>query len=337
MKKVLTGLLACLCPLLVNAENAITINDEIDVNFGGFIRADLGIGDRYGDAHDDDRLGVSKAAFAITSKYRNIQGVFVLGTEVTSVNNGTDDGNIDVKDAFVIMSFSPVDLIVGAQPLLFGLKPQGYPGDHSIQGSVEYGANGAFATSNQAGPAIVVTWPVNDSISVRAGFFDQNDYQNSGSVGVTNPTVDNGSGITDNVFIQLSGKNILGSGIYANTGLENRYVGATVDDSEGIFVLGAGWKNTQLDVSAEYQALNKAFTGTNSNEDYLIFEASYLFNSDYRAYLDYSNADELELTTWRLGGNYHYNKHTMFTLEYAKDDADLIDLNSVDARVTLSF
>ncbi|MEE9343352.1 MAG: hypothetical protein V3V12_06965, partial [Gammaproteobacteria bacterium] len=64
MKKVLTGLLACLCPLLVNAENAITINDEIDVNFGGFIRADLGIGDRYGDAHDDDRLGVSKAAFA---------------------------------------------------------------------------------------------------------------------------------------------------------------------------------------------------------------------------------------------------------------------------------
>ncbi|MEE9491967.1 MAG: hypothetical protein V3W04_01125 [Gammaproteobacteria bacterium] len=338
MKKLLAVVaVSCLYPYFAIAENTITINDEIDIGFGGFIRADLGVGDRYGKAHDDDRLGVSKAAFAVTTSYKNIQGVFVLGSEVTSVNNSTEDGNIDIKDAFVIMKFSPVDLIVGAQPLLFGLKPQGYPGDHSIQGSVEYGAGGAFAISNQAGPAVVANWNITDSFSLRGGFFDHNDYQNSGTRAASDPLVDNGSGIFDNLFIQLSGKNILGTGIYANTGIEKRYVGDSVDDSENIFVLGAGWKNAQLDFSAEYQALDKTFIGTAHDENYFILESSYMPNSDYRVYLDYSAADELDLTTWRLGGNYHYNKHTMFTVEYARDDADSDDVDSVDARVTLSF
>ncbi len=339
MRKLIFTLVISLCPLLVNAENRVNVNEELDVGFGGFIRADLGIGERYGDAHDDDRLGISKAAFAITPSYKNIKGVFVLGTEVTTLNDtgGTEDGNIDIKDAFIIMKFSAVDFIVGAQPLLFGLKPQGYPGDHTIQGSIEYGAGGAFATSNQAGPAVVANWPLNDSISLRVGFFDQKDYQDSGSKAATDPTVDNGSGITDNFLIQVTGTNIMGTGIYANVGLEKRYVGDTVDDSSNIVALGAGWKNKQLDFSAEYQQLDKAFNATDSDEDYLILESSYMPNSHYRAYIDYSRANELDLSTWRFGGNYHYNKHTMFTVEYAADDADGDDVSSLDARITLSF
>jgi hypothetical protein len=69
-----------------NADVGVVSTDEIDLSIGGFIRADYGNGDHYPDSQGNDRLGVTKAALAVTSTYQNVKGVFVIGTEVTSVS-----------------------------------------------------------------------------------------------------------------------------------------------------------------------------------------------------------------------------------------------------------
>jgi hypothetical protein len=338
MKKSLISLLLCMAPVFAQADKNINVNlEDLNIDVGGFIRADAGVGDRYGDAHDDDRIGVSKAAIAIVPSYKNVKGIFVIGGEVTSINSPDEDGNIDMKDTFLVIDLESVEAIVGLQPLLFGLKSAGYPGDHSIQGSVEFGAGGAFAVSNQAGPAIIADWKFLENASLRVGVFDQKDYQDSGSKAASDPTVDNGSGITDNAFIQVRGDNLMDTGIYAIAGYETRYVGDTVDDSKDIWLLGAGWKSGMYDISAEYLSLDEAFNATADDETYFIVEAILTPADNYRVYLDYSKADELDVTTWRAGGNYDYNKYTMFTIEYARDDTDTDDVSSIDARITLSF
>ncbi len=320
------------------AEQEINLNaEDLSIKVGGFIRADVGGGDRYGDANDDDRIGISKAAFAVLPTYQNIKGVFVIGTEITSDSRSDEDGNVDIKDAFVTVSFGPVDFSVGALPLLFGLKGAGYPGDHTIQSSVEFGAGGVFAVSNQAGTSAVVDWNFAENMSLRLGVFDQRDYQDSGSKAATDPTIDNGSGIADNAFALLRGEHLFDTGLYFSAGFERRYVGDTVDDSKNIWAAGAGWNSKMFELSGEYQALDEAFNGTSDDDSYVIAEAAFKPGAKYRIYADYSDADEADVTTYRGGGNYFYNKHAMFTLEYARDDLPNDDVNSVDARITLTF
>jgi hypothetical protein len=340
MKKLIPVLLMAAIPAVTQAAKNINFDsDDLNIDIGGFIRADAGIGDRYGDAHDDDRIAISKSALAILPSYKNVKGVFVVGGELSSVNdaNNDEDGNIDIKDAYITLTFGNLDAIVGAAPLLFGLKGEGYPGDHTIQPSVEFGGGGAFAVSNQAGPSVIADWKFMENASLRVGVFDQKDYQDSGAKAASDPTVDNGSGISDNVFIQVRGDNLMDSGVYASAGYETRYVGDTVDDSKDIWAVGAGWKSGMFDISAEYQSLDEAFNATADDESYVIVEALLTPADRYRVYLDYSKADELDVTTWRAGANYDYNKHTVFSIEYSKDDLDTDDESSVDARIALSF
>jgi len=311
--------------------------DQVKVGVGGFIRADAGFGNRYGEAHEDDRIGISKAALAVTAEYKNVKGVFVVGTEVTSLNNADEDGNVDIKDAFVVLQdfgFDGFDLTLGAQPLLFGLKPNGYPGDHSIQGSIEYGAGGAFAVSNQAGPAIVGSWEYSEGNTLRFGVFDQKDYAGSPAA-IANS--DEGSTISDNAFIHWQGKDLYGSGIYASLGYESRYVGGMVNANRDIYEAGIGWSNDSLDLSVEYVSLDEAFNGTEDQERYLIVESAWQLNEDLKLYLDYSEAKELDIETYRAGVDYQYNKHTLLSLEYSQDDLVGRDQKSLDLRVALYY
>ena len=310
----------------------------LQFGFGGFIRADSGFGDRYGDAHENDRIGISKAAFAILPKYENIEGVFVIGTELTSLNDSNEDGDIDIKDAFIVVrdfGFEGVDISAGAQPLLFGLKPNGYPGDRSLVATVEYGADGAFAVSNQAGAALVVNWAFRDDMSVKVGVFDQKDYMDSGSVAAADAT--DGSDFVGNYFVQWRGDNLLESGLYAAAGFERRYVGDLINDNRSIWFAGLGWKNQKYDVSVEYISLDQAFGGTAKDDAYIVAESTAILTDNWSLYADFGRADELDLKTYRLGSLYHYNEHLAVGLEYARDEFGTQNIDSMDVRVSFNY
>src|SRR5258706_8732771 len=74
--------------------------DLPDISVNGFIRADYGAGDRYPVSRGEDRLGISKAALAISAQKDDIKGVFVIGTEVMTDGDPNNNGNVDIKDAF---------------------------------------------------------------------------------------------------------------------------------------------------------------------------------------------------------------------------------------------
>jgi hypothetical protein len=319
------------CILLSSAVWAA--DDLPDVDVGGFIRVDYGAGDRYPESRGEDRLGVSKAALAISAQQDDIKGVFVIGTEALTDGNPNNDGNVDIKDAFIVLGAGKQTgfwFSLGAQPLLFGLKPNGYPGDHSLQPSIEYGGAGGFAVSNQAGPSLIGTYGFTPSQSVRFGAFDL-DRGN----GQAPPT--DGSNISDNLFIQWRGSQLGGTGLYATAGVEMLYVGGAVDDSAALFAAGLGYRQGPFDISLEATRLDSDIVGTADNELYLVAELAFKPNQDWTLYFDVANADELDANTYRLGADYRWRKHVTFSAEISEDDVAGNDVGSVDLRLTFSY
>lgn len=259
------------------------------------------------------------------------------------MSDDQNDGNIDIKDAFIVfknLGDSQVNISVGAQPLLFGLKPAGYPGDHSLQASIEYGAGGLLQVSNQAGPAIIASADVGD-VNIRGGFFEMAPYTVSED--------EDGASLTDSFFIQAKSDNLAETGIYAVAGLERLFLNED-NDGELIITLGAGWKNEQFDVSVEYFSLDDGAAYKNffalsddiatEDETYWVIETSLQANEALKLYADYSQATEIEFSTYRLGLNYQYNRYVVFSAEYAKDELDSefdVDADSFDFRVELSY
>ncbi|GAA6167205.1 hypothetical protein [Sessilibacter corallicola] len=316
-------------------------DDTVEVKVGGFIRADYGDGDRYSEEQGEDRLGVTKAALAAQSTYKNVTGVLVFGTEILTDGDEDADGNVDVKDAFIVLNNvgdSAVSFSVGAQPLLFGLKPEGYPGDHSIQASIEYGAGGLFATSNQAGPAII-SWVDFGEFTLRGGVFDLNSTYDDVTFADFD---DDGSSVSDNLFLQLRGTNIAGTGLYGVIGAESIFVDPE-NDGESITTVGLGWTNDVFDISAEFQQIDEAIIeaggiALDDDETYLIVEASVKANDKLSFYADYSEADEVEFETFRFGVDYLYNKFTVLSAEWSQDEFDDgDDIDSIDFRIALKY
>ena len=307
----------------------------MDIEIGGFIRADLGFGDRYGDAAGEDRIAVSKAALSATATSGNVKGIFVLGTEISSEPIvGTNDGNIDIKDAFIVWGDDSFNLSVGAQPLLFGLKSAGYPGDHSIQASVEFGGGGAIPVANQAGASALFNWSFGGSSSLRFGVFDNRGYTPDGSVF----DAEDGSTVADNFMIQWRVDDLGGSGIYAVIGTENVYLGGDNNDTGSISTVGLGWKNAFIDISAEYFIFEDTVLGVpDEEEEYLIAELAFTPNEMWKIYLDYSEADLIEVKTSIVGLNYNYSSALMVTFEGSTEDYGGSDVSSVDFRLTLSY
>jgi len=318
--------------LLSSAAFAATV-DLPDVSVNGFIRADYGVGDRYPKARGEDRLGISKAALAISAQQDDIKGVFVVGTEVMTDGDPNNDGNVDIKDAFIVIGAGKeqgFSFSVGAQPLLFGLKPNGYPGDRSLQASIEYGGGGAFAVSNQAGPSLIGTYAFTKTESLRFGAFDLN--RGNGRI----PPTD-GSKVTDNLFLLWRGGELFGTGLYATAGVETLYVGGAVDSSRALGSVGVGFKQGIFDVSVELVQINKDITATADTERYAIAEFTVQPVHDWTLYADYANANKLDVKTYRLGANYQWRKHLAFSAEISKDDFRANNVSSADVRVTLDY
>jgi hypothetical protein len=356
------------------ADTDISVADvPLTVSFSGFIRADYGNGDRYATSDGEDRLGISKSFLVASIGTEDIKAILDYGATIltdTDVNGG-DNGSAGVKDAFIIVGVNNTtgfSFSVGAQPLLFGLRPNGYPGDSSLQPNLDYGIDGAFAVSQQAGPSIIGNYKFTPDESLRFGAFDL--AESNAVSGFSTAT--SGSKLKDNLFILWRGNNIGNTGIYATAGAERLYVGVEggplgntfaplVDDSKTIYSAGIGYKQGIVDVSVEYIHLDSEIVYTQDDERYIRAHASVNPAPGWTAYVDYSNAHELGANTYRIGGSWQFRRHLALTVEYSKDEfsssngvyaggyspvlgtAPLFgipapsDIESVDARLTFTF
>jgi hypothetical protein len=373
-----TAVLSSLAASAAFADTSVSVADvPVDFGFAGFVRADYGNGDRYSSADGEQRFGTTKSLFLINMNTEDVHAVLDFGaTILTDTNSGGDaSGTVGFKDAFIVIGDAKptgFSFSVGAQPLLFGLHPNGYPGDSSLQANIDYGAiPGAFNVSQQAGPSIVGNYKFTPDLSVRFGAAGG---EFTGTPYATNLNLTNGSKVQHNVFVLLRGNNIAGLGLYATAGYESIFVGGPYDGEKPIYSVGVGYKQDLFDVSVEYIHLNQdiidatlALTTTgigtqlvNGDERYIRVHASVSPIDHYMLYADYSNAHELGANTFRIGGQWQFRKHLNLMLEYSRDDysgsnglSDTVDnidgsttttavvpnrnVQSVDARLTFTF
>lgn len=300
------------------------------VGIGGFVRADYSVGDRYGTSQGDDSLGVSRAALAAKVKKDNVTGVLVLGTGRITNASGGFKGDVVLADAFVVwdkIGGSDFTLSAGVQPLLFGLKPNGFPFDRSLQESVEYGAAGNFAVANQAGPSVIASYQLSEQLTLQAGVFDQRD---------SNDVLGEGTNISENFFFQARGANLFGSGLYGVVGYEKRFVAAT-GRSEPVFDIGLGYQAGALDVSFEYISIDRALAQTLEDETYLIAEATWAATDNTSAYVDFSRATEADINTYRVGLWRDISSVFRVTGEFALDNTRGASDQSFDLRLTVNY
>jgi hypothetical protein len=309
--------------------------DDVDLNIGGFIWGDIGFGDRY-DTSDDDSMGVSKAAVSLSPEYKNTRGVVVLG--VDNIFNDGDDDDVEMQEVFIGVKTDllggTLDTTLGKQPLLFGLKPNGWVGDRSIQQGLEFGGAGGIGVSGQVSNSLILDWSwgggqgsmgssvgSDGTISIRAGLFDSD-------MGDTS--------VTDSWILQVRADDLFGTGLYGNAGYEQIDVGGS---SEGIISVGAGWNLGMFDLSLEYQGIDQAIAGTADDETQIIAEAGFNLNEQWFFYVDYATSDEADTDTIRIGGMYHLNEHLDMWAEYSDDSFDVsaADTDSIDLRLAFNF
>ena len=317
------------------ADATLTVDDyTVTLAWSGFVRADYGTGDRYSVADGEDRLGFTKSLLLLSATTQDIQAILDFGgTGLSQAFGGSDIG---IKDAFIVIgagSDSKFFVSAGAQPLLFGLRPNGYPSDSSLQANIDYGADGAFAVSQQAGPSVIGVYKFTPDISVRFGVFDLAESNTGNATQATS-----GSKIGDNNFVLLRGDKIAGTGLYGTLGFERIYVGLPggplgtqgggpvagpqVDDSKNIYSAGIGFKQGIVDASIEYIHLDAAIVNTQSSERYIRAHVAVNPAPQWTVYADYSNANQLSATDYRIGGSWQFRKHLALTAEYSKDIFD---------------
>lgn len=149
-------------------EQVLPVGSSVDVVLHGFARVDYGVGNRFGDAAGDDQFGISKMALVTETRWEDFSFVGVLGATILA----DQPVDTELKDIFVTwrnLFGSKASLRAGAEPLLFGLKPAGYPGDRSLVPSIEFGGAGAFAVSNQAGTSLVFDVPLGSNFKFQGG------------------------------------------------------------------------------------------------------------------------------------------------------------------------
>lgn len=312
------------------------VTSSVDVVLHGFARIDYGIGDRFGDAAGEDQLGVSKMALVTEARWEDFSFVGVIGATILA----DQPVDTELKDIFVMwknVGGTNACLRVGAEPLLFGLKPAGYPGDRTIVPSLEFGGAGAFPVSNQAGTCVVLELPLEGIGTFQSGIFDTAE-TTAGAPGSLD-----GSGVYRNYFGQVRLEDVAGvAGLYGVAGYEGRYVGQTsagarVDETESIFDVGVGFRSARFDLSLEYVALDEVLTETAGRESYWIEELT-LYACEWTFLADYASASELDARTLRIGAVRSLNEHVSLQLEVAHDTLENAeDVGSAHVRLAFTY
>jgi len=309
-----------------------SVSSEVDVSLSGWARFEYGIGDeRYGEGNGDDTFGVSKAALETHASYGDFELTTVLGTTIMSTE---DDDDLEFKEIYMDwngLGGSSVDMTIGIQPLMFGLKPNGYPGDRTIQPSLEYGGAGGMAISNQDGAILAFDVPVGP-LGLELAVFDTDASTNDGAL-----VGGDGSSLWDNWMAQLRYDGGDDNGFYASAGIEGLYSGDT-DDTETLWAAGVGYTCEFADLSAEYIGISEELAGTADDETYVVVELTVNAMDDTRIIVDWATADEADVDTLRAGVHYDINDHVVAMLEWSNDDFDTgEDVSSVDGRLTFMF
>ena len=310
---------------------------DVDLNIGGFVWGDVGFGDRY-DASDDDQVKVAKAAISISPEYENVRAVAILG--VDNALNGSGSDSADFQEIFVGLKTDllggTLDTTIGKQPVLFGLKPNGWVGDRSVVDGLEYGVAGGINVSGLVATSVIFDWSFGGGGSGSSGSSIGDDGSWSVRGGFAEGGVD--TGLSDTYFVQFRGDDLFGTGIYGNAGF------ASVDGGTGfaegdVISVGAGIMIGQFDISLEYQGIEDTIAGTADDETQIIAEATFNLNEQWAFYADYATADEADVDTLRVGTSYAYNDHVTGWLEYADDSTNFAatDVSSVEARIAFSF
>ncbi len=313
-----------------------------DYDLGGWIRADYGNGDRYDPADGEDTLGISQAALLGTWKYNNLEAVLLLGGTNLTADDNDGDGDFKIKDAFIVWSKiggTQFRLTAGVQPLFFGLKPNGFPGDRSLQPSLEFGGAGGFAVSQQAGPSILLHYDVNELLTITGGFFDTSSstathFERTGLGNI------DGSSLDSNYLVQFKLEPTSGeTGFFLFAGLAGRYIGSNIDSTKPILDLGVGYKGHKFDFSLEAIQLDQAFTDTADDEIYSIAELTLKPSERVSLYFDYGAAEEKNLETLRAGLKYKISSPLTFVAEYSEDElgSNAESISSADVRLEFSF
>ncbi len=329
-------------PLLLAGNSASEETFPGKYEFGGWIRVDYGNGDRYDEADGEDNLGVSQAALLGTWKHKNFEAVLLLGGTNLTADDNDGDGDFGIKDAFIVwkeIGGTNFRLTAGVQPLFFGLKSNGFPGDRSLQPSLEFGGAGGFSVSQQAGPSVLLHYDANEFLTISGGLFDTNSSTASDFPGPGLGRID-GSSLDKNYIVQLKLKPVSGeTGFYLFAGIEGRYIGDEIDSTEPILDLGVGFKGRKFDLSVEAIQLDQAFTRTADDETYGIAELTLYPSERVRLYFDYATAEELDRETLRAGIKYNISEPVTFAAEYSQDEfgSSVDSISSVDIRLQFSF
>ncbi len=166
-----------------------------DIDIFGWINAEYGRSsspETIGDSKGKDRLGIQQSALGLRVSKDKYKGVIAIGGD--NLSNGDGDGsNYAIRDAFIVYDNTEegnFKFSVGAQPILFGLKPNGFPQDRSIRGSVEYGGAGGFNIGFQGLTSAKFDYYISN-FEVNAVVFDTN--ESSGN--------NNGSSIDQNTVL----------------------------------------------------------------------------------------------------------------------------------------
>lgn len=318
------------------------------LDLSGYVRADYGSGDRYRDARNGEGFEVSQISVELTAQPRNIVA-FVRLAATNVLAERAEESEVFVSDAFVTWKGFAGDgseLLVGLQPILFGLRAAGFPGDRSLHPGLEFGGAGGFAVARQAGPAIVYRYAPGDTFSFSAGAFDTSSsaaqYRDE-----TGPGEIDGSSLTKNYFVDLRWDAIDGRGLYCFLGWEKRYVGEEVDASRPVFAAGAGWGTSRFDIALQRIDLARELVATRHDETYTVAELTVHLGRRTDLYLDWARGQESARRTQRLGLVHRLNRALDLQLEYADDDLGNHDLDldrvaetsvdSIDGRLTFTF
>jgi hypothetical protein len=301
-----------ICLALAAAAALSSAAGDLVVKPFGFANVDYGTGNDpvFNDTAGNDALGTAKLALGTKVTQDNLTLVAVIGAGASTFGNLTDA--IAIRDAFIDWSKiagTGLGASFGAQPFLFGLKANGFPGDRSIRGSVEFGGGGAKAVSQQAGPSIKLRYEMMDKVTVTVATFD-NGNGNAGGAG---------SGIANNQFADIAFHDLGVAGLYGFAGFERAYLGGPIDDSKPIMDGGLGFKMAMFDVSAEYIRMDKDWAGTADDESYIVTELTVTPVQAATLYADYSRADQLDVSTVRAGVTYQSHPALTWVLEYSVD------------------
>lgn len=283
-----------------------------------------------GEKKGDDRLGVQQSAIGVKVTKGKYEGAIAIGGDNLSSGDG-DGSNFAIRDSFIVYNNKKdgnFKISVGAQPILFGLKPNGYPGDRSIRPSLEYGGAGAYNVGFQGLTSAKFDYYLS-GLELNLVLFDTNETDGTAEA-------DSGSSIEQNTALQVRFKDLGVNGLYGSIGQEKRYLGST-DKSEAITSIGLGYDHKYFDLSIEQISLHKQFTGTEDDESILVTELTGKICKDLIVYVDLAQAKESELKTSRQGIKYNLDEISSLQLEYGKEERASSKPETYDLRWQIKF